>query len=181
MRSPEEADRIAAQLLGGRTDDVGGSLLAHARRVAAAVLGELPSMSDDGEAERAVIAALLHDVLEKTDITVDQLSELTDDERVVEIVLVLTRRAGETDRSYLTRCAGDAIALAIKRSDLRDKLSDVDATASADAVALRARVARRRIHELDEIASARPVPTERDDLVANAASRRDLHDRRSER
>jgi (p)ppGpp synthase/HD superfamily hydrolase len=150
--SPEDAEAIAAKLLAGLRTKSGGSHLAHARRVAEHVRLAHPS-DVDLEAERAVVAALLHDVVEKAGVSVDDVRSLTNDERIVELVDLLTQRSGETERSYLARCASDPTALSIKRIDLLDKLVADDAVVSREELARIRREAQRRIEFLDGIAA----------------------------
>jgi (p)ppGpp synthase/HD superfamily hydrolase len=152
--TPEDADTIAARLLAGLRTTTGGSHLAHARRVAEHVRLAHPDRSAH-ERDRAVVAALLHDVVEKAGVSVDEIRTLTDDERIVELVDFLTRRPDETEHAYLGRCASDPTALVIKRIDLLDKLVASDALVPADEVARIRRAAQRRIAVLDDLATAR--------------------------
>jgi (p)ppGpp synthase/HD superfamily hydrolase len=115
-----QADLLAARLLGDLRTRLGGLQIAHARRVAAAVRGRV----DD----RTVAAALLHDVVEKTTTTLEELQNLTEDAQVVALVAVLTRRDEETDRNYLARCAREPATYLIKRADLADKVLTEDVT-----------------------------------------------------
>jgi (p)ppGpp synthase/HD superfamily hydrolase len=140
-----EADALAARLLAGLRTKLGGAHIAHARRVAAGVLA-----SGD---TRAVAAALLHDVLEKTPVTADELHEMTGDQALVELVERLTRKDGQSDWSYLSRCAADPTALLIKRLDLTDKLTADDTEVpAADAERIRRR-ARQHLALLERLAS----------------------------
>jgi hypothetical protein len=152
--SPQDAEAIAAKLLAGLRTKTGGTHLAHARRVAENVrLAHSSAVAP--ETECAFVAALLHDVVEKAGVSVDDVRALTRDERVVELVDLLTQRHGETERSYLARCASDPTALAIKRIDLLDKLVADDAVVSANEIAHIRRAAQRRIEILDVIAAER--------------------------
>lgn len=142
---PEQADSLAADLLGKLRTTLGGLQITHARRVAAAVL----SAGDS----RVTCAALLHDVLEKTEITVDDLLARTGDVEVVRLVDILTRRDSDSDTEYLTRCAADPLTLLVKRADLADKLV-ADDTTVPDAAAEQIRnQARERLLLLDLLAT----------------------------
>jgi hypothetical protein len=84
----------------------------------------------------------------------DELLSATGDQRVVELVDVLTQRAGESERHYLSRCASHPTALAIKRVDLIDKLEATDtAVGVAKAERIR-RTARQRLRHLERLARA---------------------------
>jgi (p)ppGpp synthase/HD superfamily hydrolase len=142
--TPERAEKLAARLLGDRRTKLGGSFLAHARRVAAGV----------GEAgdEVVVATALLHDVIEKGTVSTDELFVLTGDERVVELVDVLTQRDGESDYIYLGRCSRRPETLLVKRLDLLDKLDAPDTTVSPERAERLRRRARQRLALLDRFA-----------------------------
>jgi (p)ppGpp synthase/HD superfamily hydrolase len=161
---------MAARLLSGHRTKTGGSHLAHARRVALAVR-TCSSEALDGDEQRAFIAALLHDVMEKAGVTIAELRTMTDDERVVELVQILTQRIGESDRSYLARCASDPTALVIKRIDLEDKFVLLGATAPPDVIARVQRRARRRMALLEQIAAAAPLGTTARGVVATLPPR----------
>ncbi len=145
LMSPEQADTLAADLLGELRTTLGGLQITHARRVAAAVLGTGDS--------RVICAALLHDVVEKTDITVDELLILTGDREVVRLVDILTHHDSDSDAEYLSRCAAEPLTLLIKRADMADKFV-ADDTSVADVEAERIRSqARKRLVLLDQLAT----------------------------
>jgi (p)ppGpp synthase/HD superfamily hydrolase len=145
--SSEEADVLAARLLGDLRTRLGGLEIAHARRVAARLRGT----SDD----RVIAAALLHDVLEKAGVSADELRAMTGDAGVVALVEVLSRRDGESEHDYLSRCAADPKALVVKRVDLADKLV-ADDSAVPTVVAEKVRQeARERLALLDGLAPPR--------------------------
>jgi (p)ppGpp synthase/HD superfamily hydrolase len=139
--TPEQADRLAERLLGQMRTRLGGLELDHARRVAATLSGR-----GDGQ---LVSAALLHDVLEKTDTTREELLELTGNEVVVELVSLVTRDPREAYREYLLRCACDPRAYVLKQADLQDKLVTPDVTVPGSVAARIRRQARQRLKLLD--------------------------------
>lgn len=63
-------------------------------------------------------AALLHDVLEDSEMTVKSLLDAGIDVEIVEIVKILTRRSGESYDQYINRVALNAKATLIKLADL---------------------------------------------------------------
>jgi hypothetical protein len=145
------ADELAARALAGLNTRLGGRQITHARRVAAVVR----ATHDD----RAVAAALLHDVVEKGSISLDDLLERSCDHRLVALVDLLTRRDDETEEHYLQRCAGDPVALAIKRADLADKLSADDAQVDEQTAHRLREQARARLEMLETLARAgAPAP-----------------------
>jgi (p)ppGpp synthase/HD superfamily hydrolase len=109
------AERIAAQAHGQDRNKGGDLFIDHVRRVA--------SMVEDDPDPYAVTAALLHDAVEKGSSTWKQLRLAGADDRLIDVVDALTERKGESDRTYLARCAADPLAYRIKRADLLDKLN----------------------------------------------------------
>lgn len=67
--------------------------------------------------EEEQIVALLHDVLEDSKITVDDLREYFD-ENIVDAILLLTRNPKEDYQEYIERLAANPIARHVKIADL---------------------------------------------------------------
>jgi hypothetical protein len=109
----DRADRFAAERHAGQTDKAGAPYIGHPRRVAARLT--TPT-------EKAV--ALLHDVLEDTGATAEDLRAAGFPEVVVEAVDRLTRRADEPLDDYLHRVAGSPLAQAVKREDICDNADE---------------------------------------------------------
>ena len=105
--------------------------------------------------DHAVAAALLHDVVEKGRISLDELLAITGDVRVVELVDLLTRAPDESDFEHLGRCAADRDALLIKRADLADRLMADDWNVSPATAARIRRQAARRLNLLNGLARSR--------------------------
>ena len=96
----------------------------HPLRVMAAV---------DGESAR--VAAVLHDVVEDSEITLEQLEREGIPPDVLRTVDCLTRREGEEYSAYIRRVATDATAIRVKIADLHDNLRNnkaVDRTPEVD-------------------------------------------------
>ena len=66
--------------------------------------------------------AMLHDVLEDTDITEEMLREEGFTERVVETVVCLTKGEGEDYMDYIGRVAKNPLAIQVKLADLEDNM-----------------------------------------------------------
>lgn len=96
----------------GQYDKAGEPYAVHPIAVAASVEGDEVKM-----------AAYLHDVVEDTDTTLNDLSELGFPNAVVAAVDALTRRDYETYEVYLERLAGNPIAVKVKLADLAHNLS----------------------------------------------------------
>ena len=69
------------------------------------------------------IVAILHDVVEDTECTLEMLQEKLGNSNVVEAVDAITRREGEDYFTYIERVSRNSIAKKIKIWDLRDNLS----------------------------------------------------------
>lgn len=104
------ADRVAAAAHDGQLDKAGHPYIEHPRRVAARVahLGV-----------EVVMVALLHDVVEDTQVTLDVLAA-TFPPQVVAAVDTITKRAGEPRDDYYARVAANPIATVVKRADIDD-------------------------------------------------------------
>ncbi len=144
----EDVDELAARLLGQIRTKLGGLHIAHARRVAAAVLRR-------GNPD-AFAAALLHDVVETGRISLEDLRAETANDRVVALVDILTRRPDETEQSYLSRCASDPDALVVKRADLADKVLCDDFTVAPTVAEALQRQAIERLALLDTVSRIPP-------------------------
>lgn len=107
----ERAVRIALDAHRGQRDKGGGAYLLHPLSVMARVHGDA-----------ARLVALLHDVVEDSDWTLDQLRDAGFPEAVVAAVDALTRRADEPYEDALARAAANPLARAVKRADLEDNL-----------------------------------------------------------
>lgn len=68
------------------------------------------------------VVALLHDVVEDTDWTLDRLRDAGFSAAVVAAVDAITRRESESRQAYLTRCKADPIAKAVKIADLKHNM-----------------------------------------------------------
>src|SRR4051794_16652162 len=109
MATIEKALQIAARAHEGQEDKDGRPYILHPLRVMGAV-----------EGETAQVVAVLHDVVEDTAITVDDLRREGFGEEVLSAVACLTHRKGEPYADYVVRCRGDEIARRVKLADLED-------------------------------------------------------------
>jgi len=107
----EDAIIFAADLHRSQRDKAGEPYILHPLRVA------LPVRSD-----RERLAAVLHDVVEDTGVTLDGLRERGLDEGVVAAIETLTKREGEGYPAFIERVAQNPIARAVKLADLADNL-----------------------------------------------------------
>lgn len=119
----ELAIAIAEQQHAGQVDKAGRPYIEHPKRV-------MRAMSTDAER----IVAILHDVVEDTDLTLDQLAAEGFPDHILAALDSVTRRTGETYEAFVARAAKDAIGRRVKYADLRDNadLSRIAAPTAAD-------------------------------------------------
>ena len=75
-------------------------------------------LAEQMEDEYTTCVALLHDVVEDTDVTLEELAAIFPKE-VVEAVALMTHREGEPYLEYVARIKDNPIAKAVKLADLR--------------------------------------------------------------
>lgn len=108
----EEALRCALRAHAGQVDKAGVPYITHPLRVMARFQDPILQAT-----------ALLHDVVEDSEITVSELRSLGFPERVLELVDLLTRRDGESYMSFISRLSGDFSALKIKKADIEENMN----------------------------------------------------------
>jgi (p)ppGpp synthase/HD superfamily hydrolase len=112
MATLERAIQIAAQAHQGQRDKGGASYILHPLRMMMRM-----------ESEATMIAAILHDVVEDSDWTLEQLRGEGFSEEVLQAVDCLTRRDDETYEESVARAQADAIARLVKIADLEDNMN----------------------------------------------------------
>ncbi len=96
----------------------GRAYIIHPIRVANALI-------EEGEEPDVLIAALLHDVVEDTEKTMDEIKNEFG-EKVAEIVEALTKKENESRESYLMRVSLNKTASKIKAYDALDNIMDLE-------------------------------------------------------
>ncbi|MFM8174035.1 MAG: HD domain-containing protein, partial [Pirellulaceae bacterium] len=109
MSALERAVELATRRHAGQADKAGQPYLLHLLRVMHQVEGDIAKQ-----------AAVLHDVLEDTEATADELLQAGIDPQAVSVVQRLTRGKGDSYWEYVVRIAEDPIARQIKMADLND-------------------------------------------------------------
>ena len=112
MSTIERAIEIAARAHAGQVDKAGAPYIFHPLRVMLAV-----------KTEEERIAAVLHDVVEDTGMTLDALRAEGFPEAVVEAIDALTKRTGEGRLDAARRAAANPIARAVKLADVADNMN----------------------------------------------------------
>ncbi|MFF4161533.1 HD domain-containing protein [Streptomyces sp. NPDC001678] len=108
MKSVSEVAVLAGRAHAGQVDKVGVPYIEHVHAVAAG----LAPFGDE-----LVMAGLLHDILEDTDWTAEQLLETGVPARVVEIVQAVTNQAGMPYEEKVRRITADPQATLVKIAD----------------------------------------------------------------
>lgn len=112
MATLEDAVSIAAQAHRGQKDKAGDPYLLHPLRM-------MLRMKSEGE----MIAAVLHDVVEDSDWTLERLRDKGFSEDVLQAVDCLTHRNGESYEEFITRAQQNPIARQVKIADLEDNMN----------------------------------------------------------
>lgn len=104
----KKAYKIAEKAHLGQVDKAGEDYIKHPEKVASFV------KTDE---EKAV--AYLHDVIEDTELTLEDLYEYDFSKEVIEAVDIITKKRGEDYQSYLNSVKKNKLARAVKLADLR--------------------------------------------------------------
>jgi (p)ppGpp synthase/HD superfamily hydrolase len=104
----EDARTLATAAHRGQVDKAGQPYINHPAAVAA-MLGE--------HGDNAVMAGWLHDTVEDTEVSLDQLRKMGFPDEVVQAVDAVTRREGETYMEFVTRAAKDPLGRQVKLAD----------------------------------------------------------------
>ena len=107
----EKAILIAVNAHQGQVDKAGKPYILHPLRL---------MFSRQNETER--ICAVLHDVIEDTDITLDYLRNQGFSEEVLAALDALTKRNGESYDEFISRIINNRIACYVKLADLSDNM-----------------------------------------------------------
>lgn len=106
------AQAIATEAHRGQQDKLGIDYITHPARIAAGF--------DPITQRTEHCAAWLHDVIEDSSVTAEELLAQGVQNAVVEVVLLLTRRDGVASDEYYRRIAQHPVAVAVKRADIAD-------------------------------------------------------------
>ncbi len=107
----EKAISIAVAVHRGKLDKVGQPYILHPLRV---------MFRCEGEIER--IVAVLHDVIEDTEVTLDDLRREGFSDEVLTALECVTKRQGESYEQFVERAAANLIARRVKLADLEDNM-----------------------------------------------------------
>lgn len=111
MSMLEKALMLALRAHQDQTDLVGAPYIMHPLRVMFEV-----------ETEEEMIVAILHDVVEDSSTTLDDLRTGGFSERVITAVDCLSRREDESYEEFIERIRLNPLAVRVKRADLKDNM-----------------------------------------------------------
>lgn len=111
MATLERAIALAASAHAGQVDKAGKPYILHPLRVMLAV-----------DSEQAQIVAVLHDVVEDTAVTLEDLRAEGFKPEIVEAIQALTKTAGENRIAAAHRAAANPIARLVKLADVADNM-----------------------------------------------------------
>ena len=83
---------------------------------------DVMELFEEAEKNRDIIVALLHDVIEDTDITLEHLKKEGFNDDVLTALDAMTKREGESYDQFIERVKDNPIALKVKMADLRDNM-----------------------------------------------------------
>ena len=111
MATLESAIQLAAEAHAGQQDKAGKPYILHPIRVMLSV-----------ETTDEQIAAILHDTVEDTDVTYEQLSEAGFSAEIISAVRALTKLDGESRVEAARRAVKHPIARQVKLADVKDNM-----------------------------------------------------------
>jgi (p)ppGpp synthase/HD superfamily hydrolase len=111
MATLEKAIELAARAHAGQRDKNGAAYVLHPLRV---------MMRQ--QSEEAMIVAVLHDVVEDTDLTMKDLQQAGFTAYVLEAVRLVTHDKKDSYADFVAKCAAHPLARAVKLADLEDNM-----------------------------------------------------------
>ena len=108
----EKAILLAVKAHQGQVDKAGAPYILHPLRVMLKL-----------NSETEMITGILHDVIEDTNWTLENLRQERFPEEIIEALDCLTRREGEDYQDFIKRVAGNPLARNVKLADLEDNLN----------------------------------------------------------
>lgn len=111
MPTLEHAIQLATQAHQGQVDKAGQAYILHPLRVMFAV-----------QDEKMRIVAVLHDVVEDSDYTLDDLREMGYSDEIITALDCLTKRDDEDYMAFVHRAKANPIAKQVKLADIEDNM-----------------------------------------------------------
>lgn len=109
MSTLEQAIALAATAHAGQVDKAGAPYILHPLRVMLSV-----------SSLEAKITAVLHDVVEDCEISLEQLRQAGFSDEILAAIDSVTKRSGESYENFIQRAAANPIGRQVKMADLQD-------------------------------------------------------------
>lgn len=106
-----KALQLAYDVHQGQVDKAGKPYILHPVTVAM-------TLAMQGYSEDCIVAALLHDVVEDTDVTLEDLQRMQFSDNVIRALALLTHNDGTEYMEYVKKVKGNPVAAAVKMADL---------------------------------------------------------------
>lgn len=123
MNKYDLALAVAVEAHAGQVDKAGQPYILHPVRVANKAF-ENYRPTPDYTKEDAFVVAILHDVVEDTEITLKNIEYLGFSTRVTQALFAITKYKSETREHYASRTRQNPLALYVKIQDIADNSSD---------------------------------------------------------
>ena len=123
MATLEQAISLAAKQHEGQVDKANAPYILHPLRV----MLNVPTIEHK-------IVAVLHDILEDTETTIEELYQFGFQEHIIDAIVALTKKQGETRLEAAQRARQNPIARVVKLADINDNmdLSRISSPTSKD-------------------------------------------------
>lgn len=141
-----KALELAATHHNGQIDKAGMPYIEHVIRV-----GIRAGEKSKNKEEKLILTAIgfLHDIVEDTNMTIEQLKVQMNNEQVVETVRLLTRKKKQSYAQYIDLISHDYLAILVKLADIEDHLENDNGYKLPQSLSLRYQAAKRRLLTCD--------------------------------
>jgi (p)ppGpp synthase/HD superfamily hydrolase len=112
MNTLEKSLQIALNAYAGKTDKADKTYILHPLRIMAKMA-----------TEEEMAVALLHDVIEDSDITAEELLNKGIPQTIVDAVVLLTKDSGENYEDFIKKLSSNKLASTVKKADIEDNIN----------------------------------------------------------
>ena len=107
----DKAIELAKKAHAGQIDKAGSPYIGHPLRV-----------MSEGKNDEEKIVGVLHDAVEDSDLTLEDLRVAGFSDRIIAAIDAITKREGEKGEDYLKRVMNNSLALKVKIADMTDNM-----------------------------------------------------------
>ena len=112
MNTLEKSLQIALKAYAGQRDKAGKTYILHPLRIMAKMA-----------TEEEMAVALLHDVIEDSDITAEDLLKEGIPQNIVDAVVLLTKTRSENYKNFIKKLSTNKLASKVKKADIEDNIN----------------------------------------------------------